>query len=60
MKHDEGKSIPAFLVETAAALFGNAEELRAASARYLRLMACYRCAMMEIETKLNELIEYYL
>ena len=59
MKHDEGKSIPGFLAETAAALLGNPEELRAASARYLRLMACYRCAMMEIETKLNVLNEEF-
>jgi putative GTP pyrophosphokinase len=59
MKQDEKNGIPAFLAETAAALFGDSAHLREASARYLRLMACYRCAMMEIETKLNVLNEEF-
>lgn len=59
MKQDEKNGFPAFLAETAAALFGDGGQLREASARYLRLMACYRCAMMEIETKLNVLNEEF-
>ena len=43
------------------ALFGKeaAERARASFEQYVRLMAYYRCAMMEIETKLNVLNEEF-
>lgn len=47
--------------ELISSLFGEeaVERTREAIARYARLMAYYRCAMMEIETKLNVLNEEF-
>lgn len=47
--------------EEVASLFGvgSADEIREHLMEYVRLMAYYRCAMMEIETKLNVLNEEF-
>ena len=60
MNQDE-KNAPSLPAAAYAAIFGKeaSEEARTSLECYARLMAYYRCAMMEIETKLNVLNEEF-